>query len=230
MSYRLLIVEDDLALRTGLEDTFEEEGYEVTVCADGDRARDLILTEAYDLFVLDLMLPGRGGLELLRELRGKGIASPVLLLTARGDESDKVLGFELGADDYVTKPFGLRELVARVKALLRRLERAGGAAAKVEEQFTIGEASIDLSAFEIKRCGKVHMLSPKEAGMLQLLWAEKGRAVRRERFLSEVWGTDQFVGTRTVDTHMLNLRQKLEDDPKNPVYLLTVHGIGYRLT
>jgi DNA-binding response OmpR family regulator len=221
----MLIVEDELALRRGLRDTFVEEGYEVTVCADGNEASEVLLSRHFDLIILDLMLPGRSGLELLRELRGAGLNTPVLLLTARSDESDKVLGLELGADDYVTKPFGLRELIARVRALLRRQGRVAGAVT----QFSLGAIRIDLEAFELKRDGEVHALSPKEAGMLALLHAELGKPVRRERFLDEVWGSESFVGPRTVDTHMLNLRNKLEPDPKQPRYLLTVHRIGYRL-
>lgn len=230
MSHRLLIVEDDRALRVGLEDTFVEEGFAVTACGDGDRALDLCREQAFDLYILDLMLPGRGGLELLQQLRRDAVAAPVLLLTARGDESDKVLGLELGADDYVTKPFGMRELLARVRAMLRREERLGSGAAAVPEQFVLGRIEVDLSAFELRRDGQQIALSPKEAGMLRLLWSELGKAVRRERFLDEVWGSsEQFVGPRTVDTHMLNLRQKLEQDPRQPQHLLTVHGVGYRL-
>lgn len=226
MSKRLLVVEDELALRRGLEDSFREEGYDVTVCSDGDEARAVMLERHFDLMVLDLMLPGRSGLELLKELRESGQSTPVLLLTARSDESDKVLGLELGADDYVTKPFGLRELLARVRALLRR---NGQVSRALEQQFFLGPIRVDLAAFVLERDGEVHALSPKEAGMLALLRSEQGKAVRREKILDEVWGTEQFVGPRTVDTHMLNLRQKLEPDPKVPRYLLTVHRVGYRL-
>ncbi|MBK8980417.1 MAG: response regulator transcription factor [Planctomycetes bacterium] len=224
---RLLLVEDDLALRTGLRETFGEEGYDVTAVADGNAARELLLTRHFDVVVLDLMLPGRGGLEILRELRERRLATPVLLLTARGDESDKVLGLDLGADDYVTKPFGLRELVARVRALLRR--PGVGAGHDDSSVFHVGAAEVDLGCFELRRAGVVHELTPKEAGMLALLFRERGLAVRRERFLDEVWGSEQFVGPRAVDTHVVNLRNKLEPDPRRPQHLLTVHGVGYRL-
>ena len=179
----------------------------------------------FDLVVLDIMLPGPSGLELLRELRQRDGDTPVLLLTARGEEGDKVLGLELGADDYVTKPFSLRELLARVKAMLRRRDRTESA---MVEQFVWGPAQIDLAAFTLHRDGQTHSLSPKEAGMLRLLRQRAGRAVSRSDFLAEIWGGDEFVGDRTIDTHMLNLRQKLEADHKQPQHLLTVHGVGYR--
>ncbi|HEX5054455.1 MAG TPA: response regulator transcription factor [Planctomycetota bacterium] len=226
MSFRLLLVEDDRTLRTALRDAFAGEGYAVEVAADGHEARATLREQRFDLVVLDVMLPGPSGLELLRELRARDADTPVLLLTARGEEGDKVLGLELGADDYVSKPFSLRELLARVKAMLRRRERTQAAGV---QQFSLGEARIDLAAFTAVRDGVTHTLSPKEAGMLSLLRQHGGRAVSRAAFLRDVWGGDQFVGDRTIDTHMLNLRQKVEADPKQPRYLLTVHGIGYRL-
>jgi DNA-binding response OmpR family regulator len=222
---RVLIVEDDLALRVGLRDALLGEGFDVTVASDGDEGHELLLTRRFDLVLLDLMLPGRGGLALLRELRSHDRDTEVLVLTAKGDESDRVLGLELGADDYVTKPFSLRELIARVRARLRRREK--GEAAPL--QFALGAAEVDLEAFQVKVGGRVHPLSPKEAAMLALLWRERGAAVSRNRFLDEVWGSEQFVGTRTIDTHVLNLRAKLEPDPARPRFLLTVHGVGYRL-
>ncbi len=224
---RVLVVEDDRSIRTGVRDALVGEGYEVTACERGDEGLELALTRHFDLLVLDVMLPGRGGLELLRELRAAGMRTEVILLTARGDEADRVLGLELGADDYVTKPFSLRELIARVKARLRRLDDAGVAPAV--EGFEIGGVTVDLAGFRLVRDGVEHGLSPKEAAMLALLWAERGKVVSRERFLREVWADGGFVGTRTVDTHVLNLRQKLETDSKNPTLLLTVHGAGYKL-
>ena len=226
MTFRILLVEDDRTLRTALRDALLGEGHEVVVAADGHEARAALRGGAFDLVILDVMLPGPSGLELLRELRQRDARTPVLLLTARGDESDKVLGLDLGADDYVPKPFSLRELLARVKALLRRVERPQAAAVR---QFVLGEARVDLDAFQLVRAGVVHALSPKEAAMLALLRQELGKAVSRARFLTEVWGGDRFVGDRTIDTHMLNLRQKVEADPKQPRFLLTVHGVGYRL-
>ncbi|MEZ6038023.1 MAG: response regulator transcription factor [Planctomycetota bacterium] len=226
MSHRILFVEDDLTLRTALADALRGEGHGVDTAADGHEARAALRAQRFDLVVLDVMLPGPSGLELLRELRQRDADTPVLLLTARSDESDKVLGLELGADDYVTKPFSLRELLARVKAMLRRRDRDESA---FVEQFLLGDATIDLGAFTLVRDGQTHTLSPKEAGMLRLLRQRRGRAVSRADFLREVWGGDGFVGDRTIDTHMLNLRQKLERDYKQPRHLLTVHGVGYRL-
>jgi DNA-binding response OmpR family regulator len=175
----------------------------VRAAADGHEARAILRSERFDLCVFDVMLPGPSGLELLRELRQRDADTPALLLTARGSEGDKVLGLELGADDYVTKPFSLRELLARCKAMLRRRARDERAA---EQQFAIGESTVDLAAFTITKKGRAEALSPKEAAMLALLRREHGRAVSRARFLAEVWGGDQFVGDRTIDTHMLNLR------------------------
>jgi DNA-binding response OmpR family regulator len=226
MSFRVLLVEDDRTLRIGLSDALTGEGHTVVAAADGHEARALLRAQRFDLVVLDVMLPGPSGLELLRELRARDTATPVLLLTARGDEGDKVLGLELGADDYVTKPFSLRELLARVKAMLRRADRAETA---LVEQFTLGDARIDLAAFTCVLGDVTHTLSPKEAGMLRLLRQRTGRAVARADFLREVWGGVPFVGDRTIDTHMLNLRQKVEVDHKAPRFLLTVHGVGYRL-
>jgi DNA-binding response OmpR family regulator len=226
MSFRLLLVEDDRTLRTALRDAFAGEGYELRTAADGHEARAELREQRFDLVVLDVMLPGPSGLELLRELRQRDQDTPVLLLTARGEEGDKVLGLELGADDYVSKPFSLRELLARVKALLRRRERDQGASV---QQFVLGTARVDLAAFTVVRDGVTHALSPKEASMLRLLRQRAGRAVSRAQFLKDVWGGDQFVGDRTIDTHVLNLRQKVEPDSRQPQYLLTVHGVGYRL-
>ncbi len=226
MTFRILLVEDDRTLRTALRDALTGEGHEVATAADGHEARAALREHRFDLLVLDVMLPGPSGLELLRELRRRDAATPVLLLTARGDEGDKVLGLELGADDYVTKPFSLRELLARVKAMLRRREGTPSAAV---QQFMLGDARIDLASFTVERVGATATLSPKEASMLALLRQHDGRAVSRAAFLAQVWGGDEFVGDRTIDTHVLNLRQKVEVDPKRPRFLLTVHGIGYRL-
>jgi DNA-binding response OmpR family regulator len=226
MKKRLLIVEDDLALRTGLVDAFAGEGYDVTFAADGDAAHELVFTRHYDGVVLDLMLPGRGGLEILREMREQRLATPVLLLTARGEENDKVLGLQLGADDYVTKPFGIRELVARVQAMLRRTQLVTEAPVT---EFAIGPARVDLAAYQVECEGALHRLSRKEAQMLALLFEHRGQVVSRSRLLERIWGSDDFVSTRTVDTHMLNLRHKVEVDASRPRHLITVHGVGYRL-
>ena len=232
MATRILIVEDDPTLRTGLRDAFAHEGWEVTVAQDGLIADELLYSRHFSAVVLDIMLPGRGGLEVLRDLRATGIMTPVLLLTARSDENDKVLGLELGADDYVTKPFGLRELLARVRVLLRReqsvLDRLSEKAPAVVH-FTIGTAEVDLETFLVRRGNEVAPITPKEAAMLALLHQEAGRVVSRLRFMEEIWEGGETVTNRTIDTHVLNLRRKLEDDPKHPRHLVTVHGAGYRL-
>ena len=227
---RLLIVEDDPTLRGGLVDAFELEGFAVSAAIDGIAATQLALSESFDVVLLDVMLPGKGGLEVLRDLRAAGQKLPVLLLTARGDENDRVFGLELGADDYVTKPFSLRELVARVRALLRREARwAEKPSPERVKHFELGAVDVDLAAFEIRRGDETLPLTPKEALMLELLYASLDEVVPRERFLEEVWGGGETVTPRTVDTHMLNLRQKVELDPKSPRHLTTVHGVGYRL-
>jgi DNA-binding response OmpR family regulator len=225
VTFQLLLVEDDRAIRTVLQDALQHDGHAVTTAADGDEAQALLRERTFDLLILDVLLPGPSGLEILQALRQEDRRTPVLLLTARSSEGDKVLGLELGADDYVTKPFSLRELRARVRVLLRRVERAPGTPAG---RFRIGSVEVDLDAYEVRRGRKVLRLSPTEAAMLALLWQERGRVVDRSRFLLHVWGGSN-VGDRTIDTHLLHLRQKLEKDPRRPVHLLTVHGVGYRL-
>ncbi|HGY91089.1 MAG TPA: response regulator transcription factor [Planctomycetes bacterium] len=232
MTHRLLVVEDDPTLRTGLEDAFAMEGYDVTVAQDGFQAEEFLHARHFSVVVLDIMMPGKSGLEVLKSVRDAGILTPVILLTARSDENDRVFGLELGADDYVTKPFSLRELLARVKVLIRREERV---LERLEElappqAFRIGEAEVDLGTFTVTRDGQTYPLTPKEAGMLHLLERERGRVVSRDCFLREVWEDGEAVTHRTVDTHMLNLRKKIEKDPSRPEHLQTVHGAGYRLT
>ena len=227
MSARILIVEDDRTLRTGLVDALTSDGHEVQAASDGHEAQATLRAWRFDLVILDIMLPGPSGLELLRGIRAEDQDTPVLLLTARGDEGDRVLGLELGADDYVTKPFSLRELLARVRAHLRR--RGSSTESAAVRQFQLGAAQIDLDAFTVRRDAEVVSLSPKEAAMLALLRREAGRAVSRARFLEEVWGGEDHVGGRTVDTHVLNLRQKIEVDARQPRHIQTVHGVGYRL-
>jgi DNA-binding response OmpR family regulator len=229
MTRRLLLVEDDRALATGLADAFALEGFEVTVARDGERALALGLDQPFAGVVLDLMLPGRSGLDVLRGLRGAQRTTPVLILTAKGGEADKVLGLELGADDYVTKPFSLRELIARVRALVRRGGAREEAASPVSQRFQVGGAAVDLGAFTLARGGTVHELSRKEAALLDLLWRRRGQAVRRADILRLAWEGGEHVSSRTIDTHVLHLRQKLESDPAAPRHLLTVHGVGYRL-
>ncbi|MFT7616584.1 MAG: DNA-binding response OmpR family regulator [Planctomycetota bacterium] len=231
MTARILIVEDDPTIRMALEDAFKAEGYDVTVAPDGLRGEELLFSRHFSLVLLDLMMPGKGGLEVLKQIREASIMTPVILLTARSDENDKVLGLELGADDYVTKPFSLRELLARVRVLLRKEERVLDLL-RVEapaQQFSIGESVVDLETLELNKGEKVWPLTPKEAAMLHLFFRESGKIISRGRFLSEVWGGGEAVTNRTVDTHILNLRKKLEHDPKEPQFLITVHGAGYKM-
>lgn len=231
---RILVVEDDPVLRRAVQDTLAAEGYRVDVAVDGREGRASVCPgdgeHPYAAILLDIMLPGPSGLEVLRALRERDPHTPVLLLSARGEEHDKVTGLELGADDYVVKPFGKRELVARVRAMLRRRQAGpAGAVAEGPQQFEFGGCLVDLAGYSIRGPAGDHPLSPKEAGMLRLLWSKQGEVVSRSDFLELVWADARAVGNRTVDTHMLNLRGKVEVDPKQPKHLLTVHGVGYRL-
>ncbi len=225
---RILLVEDDRSLRTALRDNFEVEGFEVVTAADGRAAARAFRSGGFDLIVLDWMLPGRNGLDLLRDLRKDGDRTPVLMLTVRNEVPDRVLGLELGADDFLGKPFALQELLARVHALLRRRSGSSG----IEEEagaFRIGEVEIDLGAFRLRRGKEERRLSPKEARILAALHHRRGRVVSRAELLDRAWGSGIYVGPRTIDTHVLNLRKKLESLGADPALLETVHGVGYRL-
>ncbi len=224
---RLLVIEDDATLRDGLRAALRSEDFEVHTASDGEAGARRLAEEQFDLVLLDLMLPRRSGLDVLRGLRARDTDTPVLILTARGEESDKVLGLELGADDYVTKPFGIRELVARVRVQLRRGRKAVDDA---PAPFRLGDRKIDLAAYRIlHEDGGERALSPREAGILGLLYRARGRAVSRAEILDAVWGSGRYVSNRGIDTHVLHLRQKVEADPRRPRFLLTVHGVGYRL-
>ena len=226
----LLLVEDEEGLILGLEYAFQREGYRVTVARDGEAGLSAARADRPDLLVLDLMLPKRSGFEVLEFLRSEGHAYPVILLTALGQEVDKVRGLDLGADDYVVKPFGLSELLARVRARLRRAQSAPSYdPSETLSGFTLGEVQVDLSALRVVRRGESEELSVREVDMLRLLFRERGKPVSRTKFLDEVWGLDRFPTTRTVDQHVAKLRKKIEPDPKHPVHLVTVHGLGYRL-
>lgn len=227
MKPAILLAEDDPALRAGVADALRSEGYEVTAVSDGAAALESLTSGRFQLAILDVSMPKRSGFEVCKEARRRRCDTAILFLTVRADEVDKVLGFELGGDDYLTKPFSLRELLARVGALLRR--RGARAAPVKEAVFRIGDRTVDLSAFVVRQGKKEVKLAPKEAGMLRLLLENEGAVVSRERFLEVVWGSTLFVGPRTVDTHVGRLRGKLEDDPERPRHLLTAHGVGYRL-
>jgi DNA-binding response OmpR family regulator len=225
---RILLVEDNPDLIYGLRNNLEIEGYDVSVAEDGpsgvQRTREL----QPDMLILDLMLPGMDGYRVLRAIRESGSAVPVLILTARGEEADKVRGFRLGADDYVTKPFGVLELLARVEALLRRTAKSptNGTAATTEH---FGDVDVDVASRLVRRRGEPVSLAPKEFDLLLALLRRRGAVVSRLELMKEVWGYRAAVVSRTVDTHVSELRRKLEDDPARPRHLLTVRKAGYRL-
>jgi DNA-binding response OmpR family regulator len=224
---RILIVEDEPAMQLGLRDNLELENYEVDSAADGETGLSKIKLEKYDLVLLDVMLPKLSGFDVCKAARAAGINTPIILLTARGEEIDKVLGLELGADDYITKPFGVRELLARVKAILRRGQALGNA--KPDALLVIGRLSIDFSAFKAEEQGKEVKLSHKEFEILSYLHKNRNQLVSRYDLLENVWGYDEQITTRTVDNFILRLRQKVEPNPNHPTIILTVHGSGYKM-
>jgi len=226
---RVLVVEDNADLAFGLRNNLEIEGYEVLVAADGPAGLAAARTAPPDLIVLDLMLPGMDGYRVLRALRDERRTTPVLILTARGEESDKVRGFRLGADDYVTKPFGVLELLARVEALLRRANGAGGATDANGDQQCFGDIAVDTATRTVTRRGEPVCLAPLEFDLLVALLRRGGTVATRLELLKEVWGYRAAVVSRTVDTHVAELRRKLEDDPAEPQHILTVRKAGYRL-
>ena len=222
---RLLIIEDEAPMRTALVETLKAEGYRVLSAADGPTGLELACTEPFDLVLLDVMMPGLDGFAVCRELRKRGRSMPVLMLTAKGQVDDRVDGLDSGADDYLVKPFSLRELLARIRALLRRKEREEA----IGNELQIGEATIDFSKRSLTRGDQCCDLSEKELGILRLLAAEAGETVSREKFLDVVWGYHAYPSTRTVDNFIAALRTKLEADPAHPKHLITVRGVGYRL-
>jgi DNA-binding response OmpR family regulator len=224
---KILIVEDEPNMRLGLRDNLEFEGYEVDFAEDGDTGLQKIVENTYSLVLLDVMLPNLSGFDICKTVRKKGITTPIILLTAKGDEIDKVLGLELGADDYVTKPFSLRELLARIKAVLRRNEDTG--AKKESKDITIGKLEVNFTSYTAFISGKPVTMSHKEFEILNYLYSEKNKTVSRDDLLNKVWGYEESPTTRTVDNFILKLRQKIEKDPNHPAIILTVHGIGYKL-
>ena len=228
MKTKILIVEDDAHILLGLEEVLKSDGLEVAVCSRGDQALEAVGKEKPALIVLDVMLPGMSGYDVCKQLRSKKIAAPILMLTAKSQEIDKVVGLELGADDYVTKPFGVRELLARIHALLRRTNGGTGSAA-ADSAFAIGDATIDPRAFQIRRGKDLQELTAKELKLLQLFHAHPGEVMSRDRLLNEVWGYNYYGTTRTLDQVIVQLRKKLGDNGDEPKHLLTVHGVGYKL-
>ena len=220
---RILIVDDEPAMVRGLEDNLRFEGYQTVSATNGRDGLALALREGPDLILLDVMMPEMSGWDVLRAITRKGLDVPVIMLTARGEEVDRVLGLELGADDYIPKPFALRELLARVRAVLRR----PGPRQRFEE-FRFGDVRLHLRARQAFRAGTEVRLTRKEFDLLRYLVEHRGEILTRERLLDEVWGYEHFPTTRTVDTHVLRLRQKFERDPERPAFILTAHGQGYR--
>ena len=229
MKAKILIVEDDPHILLGLEEVLKSDGFEVAVCNRGDRALEAVNKHHPALIVLDLMLPGKSGYEVCKELRGKKMLTPILMLTAKGQEIDKVVGLDLGADDYLTKPFGVRELLARIHALLRRVSKPGEGNTAAAAIFQIGAATIDGKTFQLKRGKTVEELTAKELKLLQLFHSHPGEVLSRDRLLNEVWGYNYYGTTRTLDQVIVQLRKKLGDPADQPRHLLTVHGVGYKL-
>jgi two-component system alkaline phosphatase synthesis response regulator PhoP len=224
----VLVVEDEDALRMALVDALRGEGWRVMEAADGEAGLAIALREAPDLVLLDLMLPKRDGFSVLRALREDRLESAVIILTARGEEWDRVQGFEYGADDYVVKPFSTRELLLRIHAVLRRAEGDAPGVQSSKGKVRVGSVQVDFAGYCVERNGRREGLSRREIDLLRYFLAHPGVVLDRTRLLDDVWGSDEFPTTRTVDMHVLKLRKKIEDDPESPRLIQTVHGVGYR--
>jgi two-component system alkaline phosphatase synthesis response regulator PhoP len=225
MNESILIVEDEPGLAITLEDRLRSEGYQVTIARDGLEGFERASTTPFDLIILDIMLPGKSGLDICRDLRQRSCSTPILMLTAKGQTVDKVVGLKVGADDYLTKPFEMAELLARIEALLRR---AGQAPPKLGDAVQFGAVRVDFRRTEVTKAGHPVPLSAKEWQLLRYFLEHRGETLSRERLLKEVWGYGAMPSTRTVDVHVAWLRQKLEDDPRKPQWILTVVGLGYK--
>jgi DNA-binding response OmpR family regulator len=223
---KVLIVEDDQAMAVALRDGFTYEGYTVQVARDGSAGLRLAQEKSLDLVILDVMLPRLSGLDVCRQLRGAGNQTPIIMLTARGQEIDKVLGLKTGADDYVTKPFSFLELMARVEAVLRRVAKPSEQIETVE----FGDVAINFKTFEAAKGDRSIELSPREFKMMKYFVEHRGEVVSRDQLLDHVWGYDGLPLTRTVDMHIAKLRQKIEDTPSDPHHIITVHRVGYKFT
>lgn len=225
---RILIVEDEDHMLSGLRDNLEFDNYQVDCAQDGISGQQKILENQYDLILLDVMLPHISGFDICKNIRKKGIQTPIILLTAKAEEIDKVRGLELGADDYITKPFSLRELLARIKAVLRRTAGNNHLQDK-DEAVKIGKLTIHFDSYDVFDGETAVKMSHKEIEILQYLWKQRNRTVSRNNLLDTIWGDDYQPTSRTVDNFIVKLRQKLETDPNNPCVIITVHGIGYKL-
>jgi DNA-binding response OmpR family regulator len=221
----ILVIEDEPEMQRGLRDNLEFEGYDVEIAGDGKRGLDALLTKTFDLVLLDVMLPGLSGFDVCKNARAQGVSIPIIMLTAKGEEVDKVLGLEFGADDYITKPFSLRELLARVKAALRRTSGTNIAGGKI----TIGMLNVDFESYTATKKGKEVALTSKEFDILRYLWQHQKKVVSRDNLLTHVWGYDESITSRTVDNFIVKLRKNIEKDPSHPKHIITVHGTGYKL-
>jgi len=221
---KVLIIEDEPNMIIGLKDSCEYEGYQVVVARDGKEGLEKASTEKPDIILLDVMLPAMSGLDVCRTLRTRGIETPILMLTARSQEMDKVVGLEVGADDYVTKPFSIKELLARIRAHLRRAAKQVAAL----ESFSFGDVELNFKKYAARKGGEALELSAREFEILHYLIQRRGEIVTRDQLLDEVWGYDSTPVTRTVDNHIARLRQKIEQDPSTPQHIITVHRLGYR--
>jgi two-component system alkaline phosphatase synthesis response regulator PhoP len=225
MARRILLVEDEPGLVLTLTDRLEAEGYHVDSAIDGETAIARASAEPFDVILLDVMLPRRDGFDVCRTVRQRGVTAPILMLTARGQVVDRVVGLKLGADDYLTKPFEMAELLARIEALLRRAPQAAAVAA---EQYRFGDVTLDFRRTEVLKAGEPVELSALEYKLLRYFVEHRGATLSRDELLNEVWGYDAMPSTRTVDVHVAWLRQKLEPNPRIPQYILTIHGLGYK--
>jgi DNA-binding response OmpR family regulator len=222
---RILVIEDEPQMQLGLRDNLELEGYEVQVASDGDEGLSKAASFNPDLVILDIMLPKKNGFDVCRELRARSIATPIVMLTARSAETDKVLGLELGADDYVTKPFSITELLARVRAVLRR---AGSQKSTAADSVRIGDIDVDFKLHQARRAKTRIEFTAREFELLRYFVQHTGQVVTREQILNEVWGYEEFPTTRTIDNFVAKLRQKIERAPHAPEHILTIHGSGYK--
>ena len=226
MLKKILIVEDDPGIQMSLKDEFESEGYHVFAANDGEKGLKMIKEQKPDLIILDIMLPELDGYEVCKKLRREGDNTPIIMLTVKDKEIDKVLGLELGADDYVTKPFSLRELLARVKSIFRRIEDHPTEI----HSFCIGETDLDFKKYEARKSGQKIEYTPLEFQMLRLFVMKKGQVITRDDFLDQIWGEDNLVvSLRTIDSHIANIRKKIEEDPSNPKFITSIRGVGYKL-
>lgn len=222
----ILVIEDEPEMQRGLRDNLEFEGYEVEVIGDGKKGLDMLVKKRFDLVLLDVMLPGMSGFDVCKNARTQGINIPIIMLTAKGEEVDKVLGLEFGADDYITKPFSVRELLARLKAVLRRSPSDRKSA---QTKITLGLLEIDFESYTASKKGKSVSLTSKDFDILRYLWQHQKQVISRDDLLTNVWGYDESISSRTVDNFIVKLRKNIENDPSHPKHIITVHGTGYKL-